>query len=86
MAAVVYSLCAITSALCAWLLVRAYFSNRKSRLLLWSSISFAGLAVNNMALWIDKLVFPDIDLSLVRTPIGLLATLVLLWGLIWEES
>jgi hypothetical protein len=85
MAAVVYSLCAITSAVCAWLLVRAYFGNRNSRLLLWSSISFAGLALNNLALWIDKLVFRDIDLSLVRTPIGLLATLVLLWGLIWEE-
>ncbi|MDE1936307.1 DUF5985 family protein [Bradyrhizobium sp.] len=85
MAAVVYSLCAITSALCAWLLVRAHFRNKKSRLLLWSSISFAGLALNNMALWVDKLVFPKIDLSLVRTPIGLLATLVLLWGLIWEE-
>ena len=39
---------------------------RSSRLLLWSSIAFAGLALNNLALWIDKLVLPQIDLSVVR--------------------
>ena len=85
MAALVYSLCAITSALCAGMLVRAYSKDRRSRLLLWSSISFAGLTLNNIALWIDKLVFPQIDLSIARTPIGLVATLILLWGLIWED-
>jgi len=42
MAAVIYSLCAITAALCAWLLVRAYLRTR-SGLLLWSSMSFAVL-------------------------------------------
>lgn len=50
MAAVIYSLCAITGALCACLLTRAYLRLR-SRLLLWSSICFAGLALNNIALW-----------------------------------
>ncbi|MBR0754302.1 hypothetical protein JQ604_19125 [Bradyrhizobium jicamae] len=85
MAAVIYSLCAITSALCAWLLVRA-FSLTRSRLLLWSSICFAGLALNNVALWVDKLVFPATDLSVLRILIGLLAELVLLYGLIWEEG
>jgi Family of unknown function (DUF5985) len=85
MAAVIYSLCAITSALCAWLLVRAYI-NTNSRLLLWSSICFAGLTLNNVALWLDKLVFPAIDLTIVRTSIGLFATLVLLYGLIWEQG
>jgi len=85
MAAVIYSLCAITSALCAWLLVRAYLRT-SSRLLLWSSICFAGLTLNNIALWLDKLVFPATDLTVVRTWIGLLATLVLLYGLIWEKE
>jgi len=84
MAAVIYSLCAVTGALCAWLLVRAYLRTR-SRLLLWSSICFAGLAFNNIALWADKLIFPATDLSVLRTSIGLLATLILLYGLIWEE-
>lgn len=85
MAATIYSLCTITSALCAGLLVRAYLGTR-SRLLLWSSICFAGLTLNNVALWVDKLVFPATDLTIVRTSIGLLATLVLLYGLIWEEG
>ena len=85
MAAVIYSLCAITSALCAYLLIRAYLGT-SSRLLLWSSICFAGLALNNVALWLDKVVFPATDLTIIRTSIGLLATLVLLFGLIWEES
>ena len=84
MAAAIYSLCAITGALCAWLLVRAYLRTR-SRLLLWSSICFAGLALNNITLWADMLVFPATDLSILRISIGLFATLILLYGLIWEE-
>ena len=83
-AAVIYSLCTITGALCAWLLTRAYLRSR-SRLLLWSSICFAGLTLNNIALWADKLVFPATDLSVLRISIGLFATLALLYGLIWEE-
>ncbi len=85
MAAVIYSLCAITSAICAWLLVRAYLDT-SSRLLLWSSICFAGLTLNNVALWLDKLIFPATNLTILRTSIALLATLVLLYGLIWEEG
>lgn len=85
MAAVIYSLCAIASALCAYLLVRSYLGT-SSRLLLWSSICFAGLTLNNVALWLDKVVFPATDLTIVRTSIGLLATLVLLYGLIWEDG
>jgi hypothetical protein len=84
MAALIYSLCAITGALCAWLLTRAYLRSR-SRLLLWSSICFAGLALNNIALWADKLAFAATDLSVLRVSIGLFATLILLYGLIWEE-
>ena len=85
MATVIYSLCAITSALCAWLLIRAYLRTH-NRLLLWSSICFTGLTLNNVALWVDKLVFPNIDLSAVRTSIALIATLILLYGLIWEAE
>ena len=85
MADVIYTLCAITSGLCAWLLATAYRSTR-SRLLLWSSIAFAGLALNNLALWIDKLILPQVDLAPVRVTIGLAAMLILLYGLIWEAE
>jgi len=85
MADVIYTLCAITSALCAWLLAAAYRKTR-SRLLLWSSIAFMGFALNNLALWIDKLVLPQVDLAIVRACLGLVAMLILLYGLIWEAE
>jgi len=85
MADIIYTLCAVTSGLCAWLLASAYRKTR-SRLLLWSSIAFAGLALNNLARWIDNLVLPEIDLSIVRACLGLAAMLVLLYGLIWEAE
>lgn len=85
MADVIYTLCALTSGLCAWLLAVAYWRTR-TRLLLWSSIAFAGLALNNLALWIDKLILPQYDLALVRGSFGLAAMLILLYGLIWEAE
>ena len=86
MAIAIYSLCAITSLISSWLLSRAYWRTR-SRLLLWSAISFAGLALNNLALWVDKLLLPvDIDLSVLRASIGLIAMLLLLYGLVWETE
>lgn len=85
MAIGIYSLCAMTSLISCWLLTRAYRRTR-SRLLLWSAISFAGLALNNLALWVDKLVLPETDLSILRTSIALVAMLVLLYGLIWEAD
>lgn len=85
MADIIYTLCAITSGLCAWLLAAAYRTT-KSRLLLWSSIAFAGLTLNNLALWVDKLILPQVDLSGIRTAIALVAMLILLYGLIWEAE
>jgi hypothetical protein len=85
MAAVIYTLCAITSGFCTWLLVRAYIGT-KSRLLLWSAICFAGLTLENAGLWVDKIVFPMSDLSVMRLSIGLFAMAVLLFGLIWEAE
>lgn len=80
----VYGLCAITSLFCAGLLVRAYFA-RKTRLLLWSSLCFVGLAVNNIVLVVDFVIGPTADLSLVRTSIALGAMVLLVIGLAWES-
>ena len=85
MAITIYTLCALTSLISSWLLSRAYWRTR-SRLLLWSAISFAGLALNNLALWVDKLVLPQIDLSVLRTSIALIAMLALLYGMVWESE
>ena len=79
----VYGLCALTSLFCAGMLVRAYFA-RRTRLLLWSSLCFVGLAINNIVLVIDFLLGSAADLSILRTSIALVAMLLLVIGLAWE--
>jgi hypothetical protein len=85
MSGVIYSLCAISAVLCALLLLRAYVRS-KYRLLLWSGLCFAGLALNNSLLVLDKLVVPDLDLSIWRTVTALVAMLILLYGLVWDAE
>lgn len=85
MIAAVFVACALTSVLCAVLLVRGYLATR-SRLLLWSSLGFIGLALNNIVLVIDRLLMPSVDLSLVRTLPAFLGVAVLLFGCIWDAD
>ena len=85
MAELIYSLCALTSLACAWLLLRGYLATR-SRMLFWSGLCFVALSLNNLVLVLDKMVFPDQDLSLWRLMLALVALLLLLFGLIWEEE
>lgn len=80
---IVYALCAITSAGCSVLLLRGYRRSRV-RLLFWSGLCFVGLALNNVLLFIDVRVVPEVDLSLWRTIPAVLGVAVLLYGLIWE--
>jgi hypothetical protein len=83
--AVVYVLCFLTSAACAWLLGRSY-NNNGSGLLLWSSICFVFLALNNLVLVLDLVVVPSLDLRLVRLLLALAAVVSLLWGFIWKAE
>lgn len=79
----VYILCFLTSAACAWLLGRSYLANR-TRFLLWSSICFVFLALNNLALVFDLVILPAYDLRLARLLLALAAAISLIWGFIWE--
>jgi hypothetical protein len=83
MAEAVYLLCAATSTLCALLLIRNWRRTR-SRLLLWSSLAFVGLALNNILLFVDLVVVPEVDLSLVRGGLALAALSILVFGLVWD--
>jgi len=80
----VYVLCALTSVLCAGLLLRSYRRNR-SKLLLWSTLCFVGLAINNILLFVDIVLVPDVDLRFLRTGAALVAVTTLTIGLIWEN-
>lgn len=84
MAEAVYVMCALTSLFCAALLIRSFRAQR-SRLLLWSSLCFVGLAANNTLLVVDLMVVPEIDLSALRASVAVVAMMMLLIGLIWES-
>ena len=83
MPTLVYSLCFLTSAVCAALLMNAYLRSR-ARLLLWSAIAFVLLAVNNAFVIGDMMLFPEIDLLPYRYGAALAAVCVLIYGFIWE--
>ena len=85
MAQAIYSLCALTSLTCLVLLWRSYRAIG-SRLLFWSAMCFLLLTINNVLLVLDKIVFVQRDLSLGRLTAALLAVMLLLFGLIWEED
>lgn len=85
MVAAIFIACALTSILCVVLLIRGYRVSR-SRLLLWSSLGFLGLALNNIVLVIDRLIVPDIDLSLLRALPAFLGVAILLLGCIWDAD
>lgn len=83
MATAVYTLCALTSLACAFLLLRGYARTRV-RLLLWVGLCFVGLALNNVLLFIDFRVVPQLDLSLWRSLPAAAGLALLLYGLVWE--
>lgn len=82
----VYILCALTSAACAVLLLRAW-KRTQSRLLLWSGLCFATLALNNVLLFVDLVLLPtSVNLYVPRLITGLASAGILLYGLIWDAS
>ena len=82
-AATVYLLCFIGSALCAYLLVSA-FRRSSERLLLWSALCFCLLAVNNLLVFVDIIVLPEVNLTVLRSLTSVTAVSLLLYGFIWE--
>jgi len=80
----VYALCAVTSIVCAVLLLRGYRATR-TRLLFWSSVCFVGLALNNVLLFVDLIVLPSIDLFVLRAAMALLGLSILVYGLVWDS-
>ncbi len=82
---VVYFLCMATSLFCMVLLVRSYLRSRV-RLLLWASICFVGLALNNFTLFLDFVIFPNVDLLPLRHLSVLSGLFALLYGFIWDAD
>jgi hypothetical protein len=81
----IYLLCALTSLVAAFLLLRQYLS-APSHLLFWSVAGFLGLAVNNVLVYVDLVVVTTRDLALARTLAGAAGLIALLYATIWESG
>jgi hypothetical protein len=75
----------VTVALCALLLLRAYFKVRQ-RLLMWCGLCFAGLTISNSLLVVDLFVFEELTLYRYRLASAAIAMLLMVYGLIFESD
>jgi hypothetical protein len=75
----------ITVAICALLLLRAYFRVRQ-RLLFWCGLCFAGLTLANMLLIADLYVIADVSLYRLRLAAAAISMLVMVYALIFESD
>lgn len=81
MAAIVYILCAVTSAICTILLL-ARFRRSGARLLFWSGLCFLAFTVNNVLLFVDLILLPGtVDLLIWRSATVLIGLMLLIYGL-----
>jgi hypothetical protein len=85
MAVVLYSLCALIAFFCAVMLLRG-FRRTGYELLRWSSYCFFGFTVNNVLLFADKIIFPDVDMHVWRLLTALISVLFLVYGLVFKSE
>jgi hypothetical protein len=85
MAEFVYVLCALASIACALLLIRNYLRTRL-RLALLTCLCFVGLALNNVLLFVDLVMVREVDLSVLRGVVAIVALLLLAGGLVLEDA
>jgi hypothetical protein len=84
-AAILYSLCALIALFCAVMLLRS-FKRTGYELLRWSSYCFFGFTVNNVLLFMDRVVFPDVDMHLWRLLTALISVGLLVYGLVFKSE
>jgi hypothetical protein len=75
----------LTSLSCMVLLLRGYAASGL-RLLLWSGLCFVCLSANNVLLFFDLVVLPNVDLRIYRVLAGFAGVLFLLYGFVWEAE
>ena len=85
MAVLIYGLCTLLATVIAVMLWRQH-RRSPSRMIYWTALCFSGLALSNLLLVLDKLVFPDMDLRLLRHSVSLVSIGLLLFGLVYEEE
>jgi hypothetical protein len=76
-----YGVAVLLSLACTLLLGRGY-ARQRIPLMMWSAICFVGLTVNNVALFLDLVIFPNLDLRLERLIPALAGVVCLLCGFV----
>jgi hypothetical protein len=82
---ILYAVAILSSLACTVLLFRGY-ARRRVRLLMWSGLCFVGLTFNNLLVFADLVVFPNVDLRLPRLLATLAGLACLLYAFIWEPD
>jgi hypothetical protein len=79
---------AVTAVVCSALLYRGYWRTGV-RLLAWSALCFLALGVENAILFVDRYVYPEIELVLlvlIRQAIATVGVACLTYSLVWETE
>ena len=82
---VLYAMAVLTSVACMALLFRGY-ARTGLRLLLWSALCFIFLTANNVLLFVDNVIAPELDLRPYRLLAALVGIGCLLYACIWEAE
>lgn len=85
MPGLVYILCTGTSLFSAVLLLRGAFF-RRGGLLFWSGLCFLAMAVSNVLLYLNFVVYPEIDLIIAARSVTAVGIVLLNIGLIWHTA
>jgi hypothetical protein len=83
---ILFALAVLTSLACTLLLYRGY-RNTRLRILLWSALCFVCLTANNLLLFVDLILLPDVaDLRVLRHATALTGMAFLLYGFIRDSE
>jgi hypothetical protein len=85
MPGLVYILCALTSLGSAVLLWRAV-GKPGNGLLFWSGVCFLGMAINNVLMYIDSVLFPTFYMYELPNIVALVSIIILSLALIWHST
>ena len=86
MPGLVYILCAVTSLLSGVLLLRGAVTRGGGGLLFWASLCFFAMAVNNVLLYVNFVVLPNVDLLMTARVVTTVGIVLLNIGLIWHTT
>jgi hypothetical protein len=85
MAELIYGLCTVLSLVIAVMLWRQH-RRAPTRMIYWTALCFSGLALSNLLLVLDKMVFIQVDLQVLRHSASLISIGLLLFGLVYEDE